>query len=466
MENTEYKTDQLPAIQDIDKSEKEFQESSTSNPVWSPEEKSIGDRGFTNGIFRLGDSREHFVQYIKYKNECERLSREILYYDKKLASIEYELKEGKNRRALLVEKIPAFESKISFSTKKKDLLENELYKQEQELESLTKKQHDLSPEYGWIASILFLLAGIVFILSDVAINYGVTAWGYNMIEEESIIFAIGLAFTAFLIKPFFDRMFEKEYQKNGRRMSSIMIGVYTLIMIIGLIMLIILGVFRSDAQDMQGQINSLNSQINNEQSLGNDATQLINQQGTLSKDINSNVWGKIGIVLSGIVFAIGGAISFSISLPNLSQLSSKYWFIPLIKKKIGIGLKQNREDYLNTIQELAEYDSMLKNTLQEISVIEDSKLLENENNLNSEARNLRIAYFEAKTLFESSYYIDGYSRGEKYEMEGIPKVYFGLDTVSTEEQTDSLSTSNIMRNKYRRRPFIKLRQIVYDNLDN
>lgn len=203
---------------------KEIKESTNEGNIYyvprkdyQPSEE-VRNRGFHNGILRVAP--DAYVTFLAESEKKNRLARYVRFLQEEIArkqaedisvrgqkdQYERDQIEGENRLAANAETERATkEESAELSTQKKAYLE---------------KREAIRPLYGWLATVLYLGAGFVFMATDFSITKSI-AWNtLDMPDDpvakwlplgEATIFALGLAFLAFVFKPAVDRIFEQPY---------------------------------------------------------------------------------------------------------------------------------------------------------------------------------------------------------------------------------------------------------------
>jgi hypothetical protein len=430
----------------------------------------IYSHGFTNGVFRVEPEKENFEQFLEFCNKSDQIKEQQVLNRKAIVITEEKLNREKTvfaaDRDIVIEK-ENLTGQLATAIGELERLRNKL---EQKEADLLAKRHETNAEYPWVPALLFLSAGITFIAADISIAKQITSWGFDMPNRQGWIYAIGLAFTAFLIKPAVDRMLEKPYQMGGFKLKNIYKAVLIGITCLGLVMLWFLGEFRSDSERARNKLNDLGTKIAAvSDPFSRQAKDLQGQYDEIQKSLDENVMGHYGLVLSGLLFAIGGAICLSISFGSLKQLISRYWILPALIRRIRgeidalqkkIGVAQSEMTLAKTEREKAEKRTLGSEIVQ---LQEEMKKLQEEQSV------LLAAFYQAQYNRERALYQDGRSRGEKYTLEGDllykasgndrSSLYIGKQTGTTDTQSPNSTRP------YTRRPFIKMRKMIADNFN-
>lgn len=338
---------------------------------------------------------------------------------------------------------------------------------------LFQKREHISPEYGWIPALLFLGAGILFILGDISVTSDITSTGFDMTKEEGRLFAIGLALTVFLIKPLLDRLFEKPFQKAGFELKRVYRNVLLLITTLGLAMLFFLGQFRADSKTMIAQLNQVTTQQGQPNLQTSDILKLQTQADQISKELAENWWGQWGIVLSTIVFAIGGAMCLAVAFPSLTHLCNKYWLLPF-RRWINKFLIRAKEKTVSNARAKREKEKVkhgkAANGLAQLNIPALTELVRS---ASLKQLDLIEAYYAIRYSKEGELYKDGFNRGWLYSLEGDLK-FRVIDPLNTRDKESGATNGNKAggnpetneKRAYTRRPFVKIRKMIADNYNN
>ncbi len=209
-----------------------------------------------------------------------------------------------------------------------------------EQSQLQQRRATAKPDYSLLAGLLFMAAGISFLLGDLIISHEIVAYALNIRNNtEAWTFAVGLAMVSILLKPAYDRLIEQPYQRdpvlNGRRYWRFKVGLG----LFAIVTLTVLGWFRYEAYRTDQLKSAINKSIRQMQqnaipvdgdagvSMGNPAllAQIeaqLRESTTLNLALVNSPWALLSFVLSGLLFALAGAVCLGIGLPVVSA----YWF--------------------------------------------------------------------------------------------------------------------------------------------
>lgn len=216
--------------------------------------------------------------------------------------------------------------------------------------SLKLKIKDIILENSLLALVLMLVAALAFISADFIISYtvvstqlllngqifgGTEILGFN---PSSLIFSLALAAIPFLLKPAYDRLVEQPYKLNKNKKYFNVLIILVALTALGL--LINTGFVRlKDFEDF----NSM--QVTNViVSGGGMGLGLPPEPPVPSSSEKPEYFIPIVVVVSGVLFALGGAILLGMGLPELRKRVKRAWLkivlkinhrqIHLVEKKI------------------------------------------------------------------------------------------------------------------------------------
>jgi hypothetical protein len=213
--------------------------------------------------------------------------------------------------------------------------------------SLKLKIKDVILENSLLALILMLVAALVFISADFIISLTVVStqllldgeifgdfkiFGFN---PSPFIFALALAAIPFLLKPAYDRLIEQPYKLNKNKNYFNVLIILVALAALGL--LVNTGYVRlKDFEDLEKiEEIDLNGGV---MGLNFPPEPVV----TPSQEKPDNVIAFV-VVVSGFLFALGGAILFGMGLPELRKRVKRAWLKIVLKinhRKIRIAEKK------------------------------------------------------------------------------------------------------------------------------
>lgn len=169
---------------------------------------------------------------------------------------------------------------------------------------------------------LYTVAGIFFIAGDVIMSREIVANALKLPGSvEPWVFAIGLAMLAVLVKPAYDRLVEERYW-NGR--PAWFTGTIAVCAIGALSTLWILGAFRSTAFVSNTKIQRLTAELVQTEDPARIA-EIESQVGALQQSLIESPLGYWAFVLSGVLFALAGAVCLGIGFRHIRDAYHLRW---------------------------------------------------------------------------------------------------------------------------------------------
>ncbi|RYC70396.1 AAA family ATPase [Spirosoma sordidisoli] len=299
---------------------------------------------------------------------------------------------------------------------------------EAERDALRERRVKNTPDYSLLAGLLFLVAGISFLAGDLIISHEIVAYALNIRNpNEAWAFAIGLAMVSILLKPAYDRLIEKPYQENPEQNQRKYERFKIALALFAVLTLAVLGWFRYEAYRTDQLKSAINKSIRQLQ-LSSDptaATQTldaatlakIEKQLSESSELNlalvNSPWALLSFVLSGILFALAGAVCLGIALPVLSAFWFRWLQADIKLGKLRRRLKRVEKELSPLEAQLAEQNSR-QNVLQHnLDLLADlNELRDQRRALTTELTELLSELKLAQTDSRISNFNDGYGQGE------------------------------------------------------
>jgi hypothetical protein len=297
-------------------------------------------------------------------------------------------------------------------------------------EKLEEKRSSSAPFYSLVAGLIFLAAGISFIAGDLIISHEIVAYALNIRNpNEAWAFAIGLAMLSVLLKPAYDRLIEEPYHNEDSPKAKTRYARFKLILsIFAIVTLIVLGWFRYEAYRTDKLKEAINKSVKglqlnavdpltgapiNSPELTNKIEQALRNSDQLNLDLVNSPWALMSFVLSGVLFAIAGAVSLGMALPVLQgfwmrwlQIDPKLWRLKRRKKKI----EKQLDDLQAIISEQLAHKSILENNIAVLPTWEELK--QEEKSIRTEIENLEEERKLALTDSRIQSFSDGFAHGQ------------------------------------------------------
>ncbi len=397
--------------------------------------------GFWNGYFEL--SKDSIEAYLSQKTILNNTKEELLLQEQSYQEIEQQIESNKNRYDELFSQLTQINYQLDYKINLKKRRENDLSETTQQVERYKAENEDLRNKHSFLGGLLFLAAAIVFILGDLIISHEIVAYALNIKNTiEAWSFAVGLAMVSVLLKPAYDRLIEYPYsQDKTLRSKRVYLIFKILIVIFTILTLCILGYFRYEAYRADQLKNNINSNILALQEDENPETlklleQLSRKSESLSQDLVNSSSGMWAFVLSGVMFAIAGAICLGIAFPILVAYVRIWFQIPMSIRR----LEKTRSEQIKTIEEIeflisqqsatAEAQKNQINNLGSLEVLKNTKA-----QLERRILELRQKIHKTEAEMQISELTMGYEKGKKaFEKE-------------KEKQEQDLQALNVSPNK-------------------
>lgn len=302
--------------------------------TFTTKEEPSADRAFAHGYIDGAEEvdKTPFERFVRIQSEVERINKELDH----LAEREHELKSTRTERIELEAEVERDRTRLETyerNTAEAEEAYNEAAvthasaqnaKREAEAEENESASDSSAPprQGSLLYGALYTLAGLVFIAGEIIMSREVVANGLRLQGQvEPWLFAIGIALLAVLMKPAYDRLVEKPYWNGNKRPFQVLIGI-AVALTVGT--LVVLGFFRTEAYAIEQQQDQLTEQISALQNEGAPQAEiepLQQQYEELSTERFNSTWGLLSFVLTGLLFAVAGAISLGIGLNHL-----RTWF--------------------------------------------------------------------------------------------------------------------------------------------
>ena len=382
--------------------------------------------GYTSGV--EGVNRETYEGYLSSQINTDWLAERIGEKRTELATLNQQLADATDANRAAFTNLQTHLLQVDLLAKQVGQREADRQALEADRTSLRERRTKAAPDYSLFAGLLFLVAGISFLAGDLIISHEIVAYALNIRNtNEAWAFAVGLAMVSILLKPAYDRLIEQPYQedpiKNGRTYGRFKLG----LAVFSVLTLAVLGWFRYEAYRTDQLKAAINKSVRQLQ-LNTDptATTQVLSPATISKiekqlsessELNlalvNSPWALLSFVLSGILFALAGAVCLGIALPVISA----FWF-RWLQADIKLWKLRRRLNRLEKV--LTPLDAQLTEQRTQQNVLQHTlDLLPNLNELKAQRQTLTnelndlLAELKlAQTDSRISNFNDGYGQGE------------------------------------------------------
>lgn len=356
--------------------------------------------GFTNGVLRVqGDDFHDYLlgneQRKKYHNRRRKVSDEIEELKKAIA--EYETKINGYEKTIV-------ESKCRLPVLETEITENQNCQAElgQSIKQLNEEKEAISPYYNWLVAIVFVVVALVFLFAEFWITSDLFFNVLDLEKHMSYIIACAIALSSFAIKPAIDRIFEEPYLQGRRKF--LMKSLLAVFSVLALTALGFLGYYRNIAEANKMKFLDESSEISAQQ-----LADLIGHPAMLTV-----------YTLLSIIFALAGAICFSIGLPVFNLEFKKRRMSRKIKEQTE-ALKKLAENLQLLREEWTAKNAAYRTAALSLNRLPDMQVLRSKLEELKEQELQEIEYiFKYQEMADRAWYEEGRSRGEKYDLAGKP----------------------------------------------
>ncbi|MCE7071847.1 hypothetical protein LZG74_16120 [Dyadobacter sp. CY327] len=384
--------------------------------------------GYSSGI--EGIDRQVYEAYLSSNVNHDWVIDRINTKREELSSVKNKQQETIRQHKTAYDKLQNEVMGLNNAAKKVQDSEKSIAEIDSVTEELREKRASKAPSYSLVAGLIFLAAGISFIAGDLIISHEIVAYALNIRNSnEAWAFAIGLAMLSILLKPAYDRLVEEPYHKNETpKARSRYAGFKLVLSIFAIVTLIILGWFRYEAYRTDKLKEAINKSVKNLQlnavdpltgapvnspELTNKIEEALRNSDQLNLDLVNSPWALLSFVMSGVLFAIAGAVSLGMALPVLQgfwyrwlQIDPKLWRLRRRRKRI---LKQ-MEPLQETLTAHLTQKSILENDIAVMPALEELK--QEEAKIKAEIESLQAERKQTLTDTRVHSYGDGYAHGQ------------------------------------------------------
>jgi uncharacterized membrane protein YciS (DUF1049 family) len=391
-----------------------------------PTNNSDFQHGYTSGV--EGVNRETYEGYLSSQINTDWLTDRIQEKRTELTQIDQQLAEATEANRAAFADLQTHALQVERLSKQVKQREDDRQALETDRDSLRERRTKAAPDYSLLAGLLFLVAGISFLAGDLIISHEIVAYALNIRNtNEAWAFAVGLAMVSILLKPAYDRLIEKPYQENpelnGRKYGRFKMA----LAVFSVLTLAVLGWFRYEAYRTDQLKAAINKSVRQLQ-LNTDptaATQVlspstlnkIEKQLSESSELNlalvNSPWALLSFVLSGILFALAGAVCLGIALPVLSAFWFRWLQADIKLWKLRRRIKRLDKEISPLDAQLAEQrtrQQVLQHNLDLLPALDELKAQRQA--INADINELLAELKLAQTDSRISNFNDGYGQGE------------------------------------------------------
>ena len=372
--------------------------------------------------------RDHFESYVSSQENESFLASQLTRYQRDLDQLDATIANTAEQRQTLEQQRHSHLIAISSLSGRVGRLREKLAQLRDEQSELRVRRNAAAPEYSLISGLFFLVAGLSFVFGDLIISHEIVAYALNIRDNnEAWAFALGLAMVTVLLKPAYDRLLERPYQTDPDRHQARYERFKLGLAIFALLTLAVLGWFRYEAyrtDQLKAAINRSIRQLQ-QQTVPVDGSaapidaavltkieQQLQQSGELNIALVSSPWAMLSFVLSGLLFALAGAVCLGIGLPVLSafwfrwlQVDRRLWVLRRREKP----LLHELEPFDQTLNEHAMQQQLIDKQIDNLPMAES--LQEQRTQLLTTLTELGNEHRLALTDRRIAQYNDGYTNG-------------------------------------------------------
>jgi len=385
--------------------------------------------GYTSGV--EGIDRQAYEGYLSSQVNDEWLSQRLTDKREALQRTEERITETVGRRKAAFDRLQEHLLNTNLVAQQVYQLDSELDTIRTDQESLKERRRNAASEYSLLAGLIFLAAGISFVAGDLIISHEIVAYALNIRNNtEAWMFAIGLAMVSILLKPAYDRLIEEPYVSQASPQAVRRYGWFkTALAVLSIGTLLILGWFRYEAYRTDKLKEAINKSIKNMQMSATPLDPLnpnpvadqallqkIEQQLLRSDELNlqlvNSPWALMSFVLSGILFALAGAVCLGISLPVMQsywfrwlQADPKLWRLKRRRRKLEKILQQAQQELSQQVTQ----KNILEHELETLPTTD--ALSQRKQQLEADIDRLYEDARLARTDSRIAAYNDGYAKG-------------------------------------------------------
>ena len=433
------------------------------------------DKGFQHGVDSV--EQKHYHSYVDAAERQAILKERLEQTIEQISGIEKELAKYQSEAEPTLKLKLTHESEVAIAQQQLEQLTKTRETLEQEIAAFEEEKKTKKTPYALLAGIFYFVAGAAFIAGDLIISHEIVAYALNIRNNfEAWAFAVGLASLSILLKPAYERLIEQPYLQNeGKKLYA---RFQMSLVVFSVLTLAVLGWFRYEAyktdklkdginRQLQAmELDKLNSDLGGATISDTQAIEQMNEKlaafDKLNLDLVSSPWALWSFVLSGVLFALAGAVCMGIAFPIIQT----YWYRvvqlgPRIRRRKR-AIKRNQKLYAKL------YDGYQKQLAQQqfygqkLEILGSYQSLKSDKSRLEELKNkLQDELLEANTVSRVENFNDGYSKGlvSRKEM--------------TDEEYEAYRRKNLnampkqpagIRNGVR--PHVALRNAITNDMDN
>ncbi len=309
-----------------------------------------------------------------YQPESDRLQHQRTFIQQEIQELDTEIRQTRQDQQQTYGSLQQHLVKIDSINKDIARQNQSVSETEADIASLEERYKKAAPKYSLFAGLLYFVAGLSFVAGDLIISHEIVAYALNIRNTtEAWFFAVGLAMVSVLLKPVYDRLIEGPYLQNQEKSQKLYASFKITLAIFSVLTLFVLGWFRYEAYRTDKMKQAITQNIKNLQLQQADQTSAsailqvekqMQQVDVLNQGLVTSPFALASFVLSGVLFAVAGAVCLGVSFPILQG----FWFRWL---QAGPKLKRLRKLRLQKQQRLAEIEGSLSEHLIQKGTLEN-----------------------------------------------------------------------------------------------
>lgn len=444
--------------------------------------------GYITGIENV--NKETYESFLSSHVSYEWLQDRIAEKRDEIAEIDETIKTSKEIQKTAYDKLQEHTLAVNTQTQHIGYIQKEINTNTERIDFLDGKRKKSESPYSLFAGILYLLAGIAFVSGDLIISHEIVAYALNIRNSfEAWAFAIGLAMLSILLKPAYERLVEQPYLTDYNAKTKKVYGVFQgFLLVFSIGTMLVLGWFRYEAYKTDKLKEGINKQIkalqldstpldpsvaqpSDNQALIQKMDEQLKAYDKLNIDLVNSPWALMSFVLSGILFAIAGAICLGIALPVMQA----YWYRWL---QSGPAIRRLRKKNVKLTEELKAAEKVLAEQTAQRNIVENdlanlpslAELKEEKKTISAEI----LAMLEHARMADQDRRInsfnDGVAKGGANRGEMTDDEYEEFRTASVRQMrnaqdSNSDKTPKVYRNNGLR-PHQALRKVITEQFNN
>ena len=446
--------------------------------------------GYTSGLEQI--KKDTYEGYLAAQISFEWIGEQVNIKRTDTQVIDAQIQAIKIQTKQVFDQLQQHLLALSLASKSQERLTLSLINNQTKLEYYEEKFKANASKYSLFAGILYLFAGISFVFGDLIISHEIVAYALNIRNNfEAWAFAVGLAMVSVLLKPAYERLIEQRYESGTAFGQKLYVWFKGGLVLFAVATLFILGWFRYEAyktdklkeginktiKNIQIQQEDLNLTPQNQTSILAELNQQLQKIEVLNQNLVLSNWALASFVLSGILFALAGAVCLGIGLPVLAaywqrwlQISPKIKQLSKEKQVIELELKAAQEQMATCVinKNIAEND---------LSLIEDMAILqENKSVLMAEIAQLQTEAKLQETDMRMFSFNDGYAKGmvardvltEEEWAEFRSNNYLNVSSLASKARSagEGDRAVNFSKNNNNLRPYQAIRKIIAEQFED